>query len=113
MQMHITSATAGKSGEMKQVKVFDKGMLMAAAAIAQERNYNRRLDLNELAKLPGAYLFPVSFSMLHEHCDGKVVDPHVRAKIILNVGDNGEVHSGLLDVDMDLFNNLPMHEVPE
>ena len=46
--------------------------------------------------------FPVVFTMLHEHAEGKLVEPHVRCEIVLD--QTGQ--TALIDVDIDLFNSL-------
>ena len=90
------------------IKFFDKATLIDAAVIAEERGYNRQLDWKQLeAELDDDNVFPVTFSMLHEHAAGELVAPHVRAMIVVN--SDGE--SVLLDVDMDVFNQLPEVEV--
>jgi len=90
------------------IKFFNKSTLIDAAVTAEERGYNRQLDWKQLeAELDEDDLFPVTFSMLHEHAAGELVAPHVRAMIVVN--SDGD--SVLLDVDMDVFNDLPEFEV--
>ncbi len=92
------------------IKFFDKTTLIDAAVTAEERGYNRQLDWKQLeAELDDDTVFPVAFSMLHEHAAGELVAPHVRTIIVLS--DDGEDRA-MLDVDMAVFNGLPEVEVP-
>ena len=47
-------------------------------------------------------LFPVMFSMIHEHAGGDKVDPHVRCHICLS--EDGV--TAFLDCDFEIFNSL-------
>lgn len=84
---------------MKTYKVFTLNELVKANNIAKKRNYNRQL-VDEIADLPLDTIFPITFTMLHEHACGAKVDPHVRCMIGVPGG------SAFIDCDFDLFNNL-------
>lgn len=92
---------------MSKIKYFTKALLVKANKLALDRNYNRALNPEFVAKLTNGLKFPVTFSMLHEHAEGALVDPHVRAVVMYN--DKGGTFQ--LDVDMSLFNALPVAEV--
>jgi hypothetical protein len=94
---------------MTKVKVFPKEALLLAAKVGMDRGFNRSLPNKKALKkftkdIEGGELdvFPVSFSMVHEHINGKAADPHIRAVIITK-----DAEHVTLDVDMDLFNILP------
>lgn len=98
--------TAGAA--VKTFRVFDKATLIDAAEIAEQRGYNRQLDVEYLSKLlEDGFVYPVSMSLLHEHANGVKVDPHVRCMIVLSAEGNFV----MLDVDMDIFNSLEVLEV--
>lgn len=80
-----------------------------AAKVGIDRGYNRSLaDKAALKKFTkdieeGALeVFPVTFSMVHEHIDGETAKPHMRTVVILK-----DAITATLDVDMELFNTLP------
>ena len=94
---------------MTKIRVFPKEGLLLAAKISIERGYDRGLPDEEALKkftkeIEGGALdvFPVSFSMVHEHINGEAVDPHIRAVVITK-----DAETFTLDVDMELFNILP------
>jgi hypothetical protein len=83
-------------------KYFTQAQLIRAAKIAEERGYNRQISITMLKRHTSrTTLFPVSFSMLHEHAGGALVDPHVRCIVCIN-----ERVTMLLDCDLELFNSL-------
>ena len=89
-------------------------LLLKATKLARERNYNQQVTDEFINKtIPEAdpdqnCIYPIMFSIPHEHAQGEPVDPHIRCKILGPWGDEAEpVVSILLDVDMDLFNSLP------
>lgn len=88
------------------IKYFTKPLLLKAVKLGNKRNYNRQLNAGAIAKLGDSTLFPVVFSMLHEHIAGKLADPHIRAMVMVS-----EVERVMLDVDLNLFNSLPVAEV--
>jgi hypothetical protein len=85
---------------------FNKEQLKQANDWAISMNYNRALEpepLNEYLKtVDENTLFPVVFTMLHEHAAGKQVDPHMRCKVVLNAKGG----TAFIDTDLDLYNNL-------
>jgi len=82
-------------------KFFPYPLLLKAAKIARDRNYNRQGTDEFINKtVPKAdpdqdFNYPIMFSMQHEHAQGEPVDTHMRCEILV------------LDVDMDLFIKLP------
>jgi hypothetical protein len=94
---------------MTKIKVFPKEALLLAAKVGVDRGYNRSLpNKRALKKFTKEIedgkmdVFPVSFSMVHEHIDGEAADPHVRAVVITK-----DAETVTLDVDMELFSILP------
>lgn len=87
-------------------KYFTMQHLMAANEIAKVRNYNRQL-VDDIYNLPSNTIFPITFTMIHEHACGEKVDPHVRCMI--GVPEGG----AFIDCDMNIFNILPTIEVDD
>ena len=86
---------------MREVSYFTKKELLKANKVAISRGYNRTLT-DEINKLDASLLFPVMFSMIHEHAGGDKVDPHVRCHICLD--EHGS--TVYLDCDFEIFNSL-------
>lgn len=91
------------------VKCFTKATLIQANKIAARRNYNRQLEPKFVNGLPDDKLFPAFFTMIHEHAQGKKVDPHVRCWVAFD--EKGT--TAFIDCDMTLYNNLYSVDVPE
>ena len=91
-----------------RLKYFTKAQLKRAAQIAFERDYNRQLDLDFVDGLPNKD-FPVTFTLPHEHANGKPVPMHMRCNIIFDAEGN----TGFLDTDMDIYNSLGSFDAPD
>ena len=98
----------------RSFKFFPYPLLLKAAEIARERNYNRQVTDEFIEKIvPEAdpeqdFCYPIVVSFPHEHAQSKLVDPHMRCKILGPWGDeDAPIVSVYLDVDMDLFIKLP------
>jgi len=61
-------------------------------------NYNRSLNPKYLAKLPDDTAFEVAAVMIHEHKNGKRVEPHVRCQV--KWSEASFVRIGFLDIHM-------------
>jgi hypothetical protein len=86
-------------------KYFTQAQLLLAAKIAEKRGYNRQLSITMVKRhTKTTDLFPVSFSMLHEHAAGVRVDPHVRC--IVHMDCMNERMTAQIDCDLALFNSL-------
>jgi hypothetical protein len=95
---------------MRKIKYFTKDQLVEAAKAGQKRGYNRQLDDEALEQnLPAEDIYPVSFSMVHEHIAGEQVEPHIRAMVIID--DKGA--PVILDLATETFDALAEAEVPE
>jgi hypothetical protein len=84
------------------IPFFTKPELLKANLLAIGRGYNRILTPELLAELPEDFIFPVSFSMIHEHAAGNSVDPHMRCIIITGHNCKGV----FLDCDMSIFKQI-------
>ena len=84
------------------IPFFTKQELLKANLLAISRGYNRILSPELLAELPEDFIFPVSFSMIHEHAAGNSVDPHMRCIIITGHNCKGV----FLDCDMSIFKQI-------
>ena len=63
-----------------KVMYFTKDELIEANKVAMARNYNRTINPENIKNLSNS-LFPVTFSMIHEHANGVQVKPHMRCLI--------------------------------
>lgn len=91
-------------------RYFTVDQLVAANNVAEKRNYNRQLEIDVLLSSPEVNedtVFPVTFTMIHEHACGCKVDPHVRCMIGVPEG------VAFIDCDMEIYNNLSTAEVTE
>jgi hypothetical protein len=97
---------------MTKYTVFSKDALFAAVEIGSIRGYNRSLteegirEFKDKIEAGGNESFPVAFSEIREYIARKKVKPHVRAVVQLDVKGS----QFTLDVDMDLFNGLPVFD---
>ena len=98
----------------RSFKFFPYPLLLKAAEIARERNYNRQVTDEFIEKIvPEAdpeqdFCYPIVVSFPHEHAQSKLVDLHMRCEILGPWGDEDKpIVSVYLDVDMDLFIKLP------
>lgn len=95
----------------KKYKYIDKDLLLKINHISDKvLKYNRTLPETVIDALPDDKLFPIVFTLLHEHKAGKPCDPHVRCIIAVpeNVG-----RQLILDVEMGMFELLPEVEIPD
>ena len=95
-------------------KFFPYPLLLKAAKLARERNYNQQVTDEFINKtIPEAdpdqdFNYPIMATIPHEYALGEPVDPYMRCEILGPWGDEGEpVVRIILDVDMDLFIRLP------
>jgi hypothetical protein len=98
----------------RNLKFFPYPLLIKAAKIAKKRNYNRQVTEDFINRvLPeadpdGDFNYPIARSFLHEHAQGKPVDPHMRCEILGPWGGEEKPFDRIyLDVDMGLFTKLP------
>ena len=89
-------------------------LLLKAAKIAQQRNYDRQVtddfidDVLPKSDADQDVNYPIVTSYAHAHARGEPVDPHMRCEILGPWGDEEiPVTRICLDVDMDLFIQLP------
>ena len=103
---------------MAKYKYLDKELLNKINHISRDViKYNRALPQEIVDNLPDDKLFPIMWSMMHEHIAGKPVEPHVRCLITVPPGTGSQSHRGretlLLDMEMGLFDLLPEVELPD
>lgn len=94
---------------MRAIKCFTKESIRAANKIAKRRNYNRQLTDQFVRSLPDDKWFPIIFSMMHEHVQGKKVEPHIRCWVVFNEKD----HRAFIDCDIDIYESLTSFNIPE
>jgi hypothetical protein len=84
----------------------DKVILKKLNERATALNYNRTLYPEAIDRLPDDEIFAISPIMIHEHAQGKPVDPHLRCSIKSVTGQT-DLGFVLIDVPMELFELLP------
>jgi hypothetical protein len=87
----------------------DKRILQWLNARATALNYNRTLYPEAIDRLPADEIFAISPIMIHEHAQGKAVDPHLRCSITSATGQT-DLGFVMIDVPMELFETLPKKE---
>lgn len=92
---------------MGQVRYLTHEQLERAAALAQERGYNRQFDPATIGS-NNYGVYPIVFSMLHHHAGGEPVSAHVRVMFAIN-----ETDRAMIDVDLDLYNELSALDTEE
>lgn len=83
-------------------KYFTKESLIEAARAGNVRGYNRQLDPEALESLEYTEFLPVTFTLPHEHIAGELVEPHIRAMVMV-----GPDETVMLDMSMERYNDLP------
>lgn len=97
----------------KKYKYLDKTNLLRINYLSHHvLKYNRTLPDELIDALPDDKLFPITFTMLHEHRAGVACEPHVRC-IINAPNQTGVMQTLILDVDMVIYNCLPEVEIPD
>lgn len=86
------------------VRFADKEILQRLNAEAIQRKYNRTLVADAINELADDELFAISPILIHEHAQGKAVEPHLRCSVQARGQDIGFV---VLDVPVELFEFLP------
>ena len=89
-----------------KIKYATKEQLVKINKRAIEKNYNRAVEPEYLDALNDTLLFPICFEMLHEHAQGKPVEPHVRCMFVLSALPDRV----LIDVEMDMYEMLDEHD---
>lgn len=74
--------------------------------------YNRAVREDVIDALPDDKLFPITFSMVHEHRAGVPCEPHVRCIIAARDSDGNPLQL-ILDMEAGIYNLLPEVEVPD
>lgn len=87
----------------------DKTILKKLNDRATALNYNRTLYPEAIDRLPDDEIFAISPIMIHEHAQGKSVDPHLRCSITSVTGQT-DLGFVMIDVPMELFKLLPKKE---
>lgn len=97
----------------KKYKYLDKENLKRINYLSLHvLKYNRAIREDAIDDLEDDKLFPITFSMIHEHRAGVACEPHVRC-IISGRNKQGVHQQMILDMEIGLFNLLPEVEVPE
>lgn len=98
----------------KKYKYIDKECLRAVNHKALHvLQYNRAIREDVIDALPDDKLFPITFSMLHEHKAGVPCEPHVRCVILTPPTETGGRQQLILDMEINIFDILPEIEIPD
>lgn len=85
-------------------------MLRKLNSVAEKNNYNRTIDPDSIMALSDDAIVAIAPIIVHEHAQGRPVDPHLRCSVQL-VYPTSMPWGGLtLDVPMDLFAILPSEQ---
>lgn len=87
-------------------RYVDKELLKKLNARATALHYNRTLYPEAIDKLPADEIMAIRPIIIHEHAQGKPVDPHLRCSI-QSVTGNTNFGFTMIDVPMELFEMLP------
>lgn len=90
---------------MTVYRYFTKDSLIEAAKAGNERGYNRQLDPDKLTDLEFTEFLPITFTLPHEHIAGELVEPHIRAQVMV-----GPDESVMIDMSTERFNALPVYD---
>lgn len=96
----------------RKYKYIDKRNLQLVNHLALHvLKYNRAVREDVIDALPEDKLFPITFSMLHEHKAGQPCEPHIRC-IIAVPNEDGAHTQLILDMEHGIFDLLPEIELP-
>jgi hypothetical protein len=109
---------------MAKYKYLDKKYLNYINHLSRDIiKYNRSLQQELVDALPEDKLFPIMFTIIHEHIMGKSVEPHMRCMIAVPANAINEstefgfktnsIDQVILDIEMGLFNLLPEVDLPD
>jgi hypothetical protein len=87
----------------------DKTLLRRLNEEAERRSYNRQLNMDAFDIIEDDEIFAISPIMIHEHAQGKAVEPHLRCSVRSATGKRN-LGWLMLDVPMELFAVLPEAE---
>ena len=100
-----------------RVMLYDD--LVAAVEYAEANDYNRNINLETFEETvesfgydPKTVNYPVLPLIVHEHAQGKKVDPHVRVKVVGPLCPNDTlVVEAILDCSFEIFKKLPIFDL--
>jgi hypothetical protein len=93
----------------KPCRYTNKTGLQALNREAERRSYNRQIMEDAIDQLPADVLIAVMPVMIHEHAQGKPVDPHLRCFIFADPDPVG-LNRVMLDVPIEMFELLTAKE---
>lgn len=97
----------------RKIKYIDKQLLQRVNYLSNNvLKYNRTLPPELVDALPDDKVFPIVFTMLHEHKAGVPCEPHVRC-IIAAPGNDDKMQQLILDMETGIFDLLPEFTMPD
>ena len=93
--------------------------LKEANELAIKNDHNRTINLENFTYTVKSFgydyktiLYPALPIILHEHAQGKKVEPHIRAKIVGPFEEeSGRVVQAILDCPLKVFNRFPVYDI--
>lgn len=85
------------------MKFATTDILLDLADEARVADFNRQFPMPLVDALDPQGIHICSFGMIHEHADGREVNPHMRTKWLLKIKDSMEPLSAFLDIPMDSY----------
>lgn len=88
------------------IRYVNKEILRKLNYLSAHHKYNRQLTMESIDALPDDAVIAIEMVIIHEHAQGKPVEPHARCRVI--VKDNIDYFGwAFLDVNFDSFALLP------
>lgn len=85
----------------------DKALLRKLNKIAEQHNYNRQIVPEAIDRLPDDAIIAVQPMLVHEHAQGKPVEPHARCMLRVCSDKTNRFTGVMLDVPFDVLEFLP------
>lgn len=99
-----------KTGDTVAARFADKTLLQKINKEATARRYNRTLDESRLDTLNDEIIVAIDPIIIHEHAQGKPVDPHLRCSVVFVYPKSAPWSGLMLDVPFELFELLPTEQ---
>lgn len=91
-------------------RFVDRSILRKLNQEATRRNYNRQILEAGIDSLADDAILAISPIMIHEHAQGKAVEPHLRCSVRLVHPKTMPWDGLMLDVPIEMFEMLPQKQ---
>lgn len=92
---------------MSQMRYMSRKQLKNVAAHGDAMGFNRQIARWVVKKVAKETKVGVAPMLVHEHIGGKLVEPHMRTLVGFRLR-NGTVGVAFVDMDMAMFQSLPL-----